>query len=372
MHAPVDGTHAPGFGPVRDAFARNFTHRGEHGAAVAVHLDGQLVVDLWGGWADAQRRRPWQPDTIVHTYSVCKPMAAACAMVLVDRGQLDLDAAVETWWPEYAQAGKAGTRLRWLLSHQAGLLALRQPQPTEVIYDWDRTVALLAAEPPWWPPGRQHGEHAYFYGHLVGEVVRRVTGRTLGAFFRDEIARPLDLDFHFGLDPDEQARTADLVGLDDRWRHDLLTDRPLRYAQALTNPPGLLDPEVVNGSAWRQAEIPAVNGHGTARSIARFYGALVAGGQLDGVHALSPATVREMLTVQAAGPDLFIGDDVSWGLGMQLDGDEFGMGGLGGSMGFADARAGFGFGYATATIAGADRADIVTDALWQCLRDRDR
>jgi CubicO group peptidase (beta-lactamase class C family) len=276
----VSGDCDPAFGGVQDAFARNFDERGELGAAVAVWLNGRLVVDLWGGFADPVEQRPWERDTIAHAYSVSKPIVATCALLLAGRGALDLDAPVARYWPEYAQAGKESTLVRHFLTHQAGLLVLREPQPPEALLDWERLVALLAAEPPLWEPGTRHGEHAAFFGHLVGEVVRRVDGRTLGRFLADELADPWELDFHIGLGPREHARAARLVDPGGRWRRSILDDPRRRVAASLDNPPGML---------------PAVNGHGTARSIARFYGGLAGRGELDGVKLLRSEVVDDAL-----------------------------------------------------------------------------
>ncbi|HEX6030401.1 MAG TPA: serine hydrolase domain-containing protein, partial [Tepidiformaceae bacterium] len=303
----------------------------------------------------------WEADTLVHLYSVTKPFAAACLLLLVDRGQVALDEPVATYWPEFARAGKERVTLRQLLSHQAGLLGLREPHPPEAIFDWERMTSLLAAEAPWWEPGREVGEHAYFYGHLVGEVVRRVTGVMPGEFFRREIGGPWGLDFHFGLTSDEQARTATVRGMDDEWRAGLGASPGSLYDQAMGNPPGVLDGEVINSRAWREAQIPAVNGHGTARAVARFYAGFAAGGVLDGVRLFSEEIVREATSVQAAGEDQLLARHVHWGLGFQLDDDGFGMGGLGGALGWGNAEHQFGFGYVTARMWNHDRALAVFD-----------
>ena len=202
----IAGDVAPGFDAVRDAFERCFDELGETGAAFSARVRGRPVADLWGG--EGFRR-----DSLVHVYSVTKPMAAFCVLVLFDRGLVGLDDAVARYWPEFGQAGKERTTVRQLVSHQAGLIALREPQPGAVLLDWDRTCALLAAEAPWWEPGSGHGEHALFYGHLCGELVRRVDGRSLGAFWREEVARPWQLDFHIGLGAAERSRVVDLEGV---------------------------------------------------------------------------------------------------------------------------------------------------------------
>jgi CubicO group peptidase (beta-lactamase class C family) len=362
----VHGVCEPGFEPVADAFARTFSDQGELGAAVAAHVDGRLVVDLWGGTADPSSGAPWREDTIAHAYSVTKPFVAVCALVLADRGLLDLDARVASIWPAYAQAGKAGTLVRHLLTHEAGLVLLREPQPPAALLDWGRLTGLLAAEEPLWEPGTRHGELTAFFGHLVGEVARRVDGRPLGRLLREEVAEPWSLDFHVGLGPSELRRAARLVDEAGRWKASVLDDpRPL-LGPSLSNPPGILDVDVVNSRPYRIAQVPAVNGHGTARAIARFYGGLAAAGVLDGVRLLRAETVDEMLRPHASGRDELLADDVSWGLGLHADvKGSFGMGGIGGFAGFGVRRPGLaaGFGYVTCRLGSHERADACADAL---------
>src|SRR5215471_264025 len=259
----VDGRAEDRFEPVRDAFTQVLADQAGTGAAVAAWWNGAWVVDLWGGWADAARTRPWRSNSIVQPYSVSKPFAAICALLLVDRGQLELDAPVQRWWPEF----KARADVRQLLSHQAGVVALDQPVPTDAFYDWDWLCALLAAQEPAWEPGTAHGESALFYGHLVGELVRRIDGRGLARFLRDEVCAPLGLDYFVGLIPAEQARAVELTGLAEYFGQ-RLASMPDLYRRAVTNPPGAFDPAVVNGPVWRAAAVPAVNGHGTARGAA--------------------------------------------------------------------------------------------------------
>lgn len=370
MRVEIEGTCEPAFAAVREAFAENFAERGELGAAVAVHLDGRLVVDLWAGLADPVEERPWAEDTIAHAYSVSKPLVAACALLLADRGALDLDAPVTDHWPEFGEKGKEATRVRHLLTHEAGVVLLRKPKRTEALFDWDGLTAALAAEEPLWEPGTRHGEHAAFYGHLVGEVVRRVDGRLPGRFLAEELAGPWGLDFHIGLDDDAQARAARLVDPGGRWRRSVLDDPRRLLASSLSNPPGLLDVDVVNSSAYRRAEIPAVSGHTTARAIARFYAGLAAGGTLDGVRLLRQETVDESLRPQAVGPDVVLERDVAWGLGPQVEPDgSFGLGGVGGFSGFGLRRDGLelGYGYVSCLLADYDRTEACELALESAL-----
>jgi CubicO group peptidase (beta-lactamase class C family) len=353
----VQGLVDPRFEPVREAFAALVGRLAGTGAAVAVWYDGAWVVDLWGGWADMASRLPWQPDSIVQPYSVSKPFAAMCALALIDRRRLELDAAVQRYWPEF----RAAVTVRQLLSHQAGVVALDRPAPTEVFYDWDRLCTLLAEQEPAWAPGSAHGESALFLGHLVGELVRRVDGRSLGRFLRDEICGPLELDFAVGLDRTQQARVVDLTGLDERFRLNSESGRPELYRRAIGNPPGALDPGVVNSPAWRAAEVPAVNGHGTARGVAGLYAALLQG------HVLSPGLIDEATTAQCSGRDAVSGHDNAFGLGFAVDEDGFGMGGLGGSVGWASRAGGYAFGFVTGTLGSGEQSTVLENAVRSCI-----
>ena len=363
--AVIHGSVANGFERVREAFRRCLDELGETGAAVGGYHLGRPVVDLWGG--DAEPGVPWSRDTIVHVYSVTKPFAAACLLRLVDEGEVDLDAPVARYWPGFAQAGKSEVLVRWLLTHQAGLLGIREPLPAEAFLDHGRIVAALERQEPWWPPGTRHGEHALFFGHLVGEVVRRVDGRTLGSFLRAEIASPLALDFQVGLTPDEIERCATVHAIDEDWATATLGEPDSPSVQALGNPPGLRDLELINSEPWRRAEIPALNGHGAARAVARFYAALSEGGTLDGFTLLREATVRQMASVQCSGLDVLLGDDVSWGLGVAVDEYGFGMGGLGGAYGGGNLEKRVGFGYVTAAMADFERVELVADTFEACV-----
>ncbi|MEY2532218.1 MAG: hypothetical protein QOF29_128 [bacterium] len=365
MTAPVEtgGTVAPGLEPVREAFARLFADGAETGAAAAAIVDGRVVADLWGGTVGR--------ESLVHVYSVTKPLAAACALWLVDRGALGLDTRVADVWPEYGQGGKEATTLRHVLSHQAGLLAWRSPQPVEALLDAVRAAELCAAEPAWWTPGTAHGEHALLYGTLLGEVVRRVDGRSLGTLFRDEIAGPWSLDVHIGLPPEEDARVAALVDPDRAWPGGLLDGADTGYRLALDNPPALAHLHVVNGPAWRRAEVPAVNAHATARGIARFYAGVLGGGALEGVRVLGEGTVAAMTSPQATGPDRLLGQDVTWGLGVGLEDGGWGMGGIGGSLGWADPARGLALAYLTTRMGDHERALAFEAALVSALAGAD-
>jgi CubicO group peptidase (beta-lactamase class C family) len=364
----VEGICDPRFATLRDIFEKSFADGEEIGAAISFCLDGKLVVDLWGGHRDQDRTQPWTRDTIVNTYSTTKGMTALCAHQLVERGLLDVDAPVAKYWPEFAAQGKGAIPVRWLLSHQAGLPAIRRPLPTEAMYDWSAMTAALAEQEPWWEPGKRHGYHALTFGHLVGEVIRRVSGKTVGTCFREHVAGPLGADYHIGFGPELDHRTSDLYGtlappapaqggptipgpLGDFLRD--MTDPTTMAGAAFNNPPARYDR--VNTREWRAAEIPAANGHGTATALARIYGALARGGALDGVRLLEPASIDRARTEQASGPDAVLGGlPMRFGLGFMLRTDfmpispnqgAFGHPGAGGSIGMCDPEAKVGFGY---------------------------
>jgi CubicO group peptidase (beta-lactamase class C family) len=356
----VHGACDERFAAVRDAFAENFAAGLEVGAAVAVVVDGQTVVDLWAGHADEARTVPWQRDTIVNVYSSTKGVVATCAHRLVDQGLLDLDAPVARYWPEFAQAGKESIPVRYLLSHTAGLPAVEKMLPLGSSFQWDTMTQALAEQAPWWQPGSKHGYHTVSFGWLVGEVIRRVSGKSVGAYFRDEIAAPLGLDFHIGLGEEHDARTASVIApeMPDPGDDNPIT-RPFRdptsmQFKSVFNPPDLVIPGLANSRSWRAAEIPAANGHGDARSLARLYGALARGGEVDGVRVLSGEAIDRAIEEQAVGVDAILGIPMRWGLGFGLTHPDrplgpnpraFGHAGMGGSIGWADPDAKLGFGY---------------------------
>lgn len=360
---PVAGTADPAFGPVREAFIENFRPSGgdpgDLGAAVAVYCEGRPVVDLWGGWVDPRRTATWERDTLVNIYSVGKAATAVTVLSLVEGGLLDLDAPVAEHWPEFARHGKDGVTLRQALSHRAAVPSVREVLPEGSMLDWDTMAAALARTPPWWEPGIDHGYHVNTYGFLVGEVARRVVGARFGTILRERVAGPLELDLHIGLHPSEHRRVATIDaptsvepgaavafpggGGDDLMRH-----------HAYFNPSGLSGFGVVNTRAWREAEIPSTNGHATARAVARLYAALAAGGVLGAMRILGTTLIGEARREHARGPDRVLQRDTRFGLGFALDqpnrrigisAESFGHYGYGGSLGFADAGAGIGFGY---------------------------
>jgi CubicO group peptidase (beta-lactamase class C family) len=356
----IQGVCDSRFEGVKEAFAQNFADYGEVGGAVAVMVGGRLVIDLWAGHADAALSRPWRRDTIVNVFSTTKGLTAVCAHRLADQGLLDIDAPVAKYWPEFAQAGKSDIPVRYLLSHRAGLPGVRKMLPVGAAYDWEVMTSALAAEEPWWEPGTKHGYHALTFGYLVGEVVRRISGESVGTYFRKEIAGPLGLDCHIGLAEENDTRTAEMLPMPPPEGGDnpiakALSDPESMTFKAFASPPDLMLPGTVNSRSWRAAEIPAANGHTDARSLARLYGALAEGGELDGYRVLSLEQIDRARVEQSYGEDaVLFGLPSRFGLGFMLDlpehkivprGDIFGHPGAGGSIGFADPEAGVGFGY---------------------------
>jgi CubicO group peptidase (beta-lactamase class C family) len=366
--APLGGSTHPAFSAVRERFAALLADGTETGAAVAVHRGAELVVDLWGGWADVARTRPWERDTIVTTYSVTKMPAAATLLTLVDRGLVGLDDTVASVWPEYGVAGKGATTLRMLLAHRAGQPAFAEPRDATAWRDWDGLTAMLARAAPEWEPGSQHVEHALTYGHVIGEVVRRVAGRSLGTVWREDIAAPLDLDFQIGLTAAEAARAAQVEYAEPTWPVTTAGEPGSLRERVLANPAGALDVQVLNSDTWWRTEIPAVNGHGTARAIARFYAALA--GWLP-TSLFSPALQAEVLQPIAEGHDALLDRSVAWGMGLQFDERYAGMGGIGGSDGEVNLEREFAFGYVTRHLGNHDRAIALTDTVEGCLAAAD-
>jgi len=374
----IKGSCDERFRAVKETFAVNFARRDDVGAAVSVYLAGEPVVDIWAGWADGKQTRAWKRDTIATVASTTKGMTAICAHVLVERGLLELDRPVAHYWPEFAQAGKAHIPVRWLLSHRAGLPGVRQDMPPDSLYDWERYTTALAETKPWWEPGSKHGYHALTFGYLVGEVVRRVSGKSVGQFFRSEVAGPLDADFYIGVPEGEDHRAAEILPdpAPAARQEAPRIDPTSMFARTHMNPPRV--PRVMNSRTWRAAEIPSTNGNTTAWALARIYGMLAMGGVLDGVRILRPETVGDAIIEQSSGPEAVMGMPMRFGLGFILiqnirprgpNPRAFGHGGMGGSFGFADLDEGIGFGYVMNQFRNAtpDRPDHRWWALVQAL-----
>jgi CubicO group peptidase (beta-lactamase class C family) len=384
IETPIEGKCDRRFAAVREAFAGNFAKHGEIGAAVAVTVDGRQVVDLWGGFAHAGRGSLWGRDTLVNVFSVGKGLTALCALMLVGRGQIDLDAPVCRYWPQFAAGGNQSITLRQLLSHRAGLPSVRAVLPPDAMLNWATMTEALASQEPWWPPGTRHGYHVNTFGFLIGEVVRRVSGRSIGTFLREEIASPLGADFHVGLSAEDEMRVAEFVWPADMSQvvapiSDAPTDEQKMIYNTYFNPPGLSGHGVVNTTRWRRAEFPSTNGHATARAVARVYSALAAGGTLEAVHLVGRDTLAEAVLEHSNGPDAVLGRNSRFGLGFQLPQPErpfgpnpeaFGHFGAGGSLGFADPVAGVAFGYVM-NLMGPRWQNPTTrnliDALYSCL-----
>ena len=314
--AVIDGQLDERFGVLADLLAASLAAGTDVGASVAVTIDGQPVVDIWGGHVDEARSAPWQADTITNVWSTTKTMLALSALVLVERGQLDVHAPVSRYWPEFAANGKDGVEIRHLLSHTSGVSGWEQPVETADLFDGPAAAARLADQAPWWEPGSASGYHSLSQGHLVGEVVRRITGRTLGTFFADEVAGPLAADFHIGLDPADDHRVSPVIP-PDAPPVDLSAfeaDSPI--VKTVTGP--ALDATASWTEAWRRAEIPAANGHGNARSVARIQAVVANGGQVDGVRLLGSETIDLIFQEQARGVDLVLQEPYRFGIGYGL------------------------------------------------------
>ena len=313
---PVQGQCDARFEGVRAAFAANFARGADVGASVALTLDGETVVDLWGGARDAAKTRAWTPDTIVAVASTTKTATALSALLLADRGELDVDAPVARYWPEFASAGKAGVLVRHCLGHTAGLPGW-EPRLTalEDLYDWEKCTAILAAQAPWWEPGTASGYHGLTQGYLVGEVIRRITGQTVGTFFREQIAEPLGAEFHIGVRPEFFDRIGESIPPD-------VPEQPATTAPgSITmrihdNPP--IPRERWGEEAWLRAEIPAGNGFANARGVARISTLLACEGAANGKQLMSPEGAERVFYRQSDGPDLGFLAPVSWGLGYAL------------------------------------------------------
>jgi len=318
----LHGTCDPQFAPVREALAKNFAEHGDVGASVAVSLEGEMVVDLWGGYRDEAKTLPWEEDTIVNVYSTTKTMAALCALLLADRGELDLDAKVSQYWPEFAQNGKENVRVRHFLSHSAGLSGMDEPFEPPKVYDWDLMVEALAAQAPWWEPGSASGYHALTQGHLIGEVVRRITGKSIGEFFAEQIAQPLGADFHIGTHDKHFARIGELIAPATAPAAAAIGDSIA--ARTFRNP--AIDAAHSRTAEWRRAEIPAANGHGNARSVVRVQTAVANLGSAWGVDLMSKAGAQRVFEEQTNGVDMVLGAPIVFGMGYGLSSPAMPMG----------------------------------------------
>ncbi|MEV5761842.1 serine hydrolase domain-containing protein [Streptomyces tendae] len=344
----LHGTSEPRFAGLRESLRQNIASGEEIGASLVVDIDGERVVDLWGGHRDAARTTAWEENTLTNVWSITKTVTSLAALMLVDRGELDVYAPVARYWPEFAAAGKREVEVRHLLSHTSGVSGLEQPATVEDLYDARGAAARMAAQAPWWKPGTASGYHVMNYGHLIGELVHRITGRSLRQFVAEEIARPLGADFQIGAARADWTRVADIVPPPPWPSVPAATGAAAGTVspahKTLTGP--AVAPETANTPAWRAADIGAANGHGNARSAARILSALARGGQVDGVRLLGEKTIDFVFDVQSDGVDLVNGLPVRWGIGFALpkratlpwipDGRVAFWGGWGGSMIIAD------------------------------------
>lgn len=389
---PISGSYAPEFGKVRDAFERNFTENGDVGAAVAVWVDGELVVNLWGGYADSGarpgRRRPWRENTLASVFSGTKGLSSTCVHLLADRGEIDLDAPVARYWPEFGQAGKEDITVAMVLGHRSGVIGPRTRMHWSEVTDWDRVCDALAASEPWWKPGTAQGYHMVAFGFVLGEVVRRVTGRTLGRYLRTEIAEPMGIDVHIGLPADEHYRCADMINK-PHIRDVLANGGAPGHPESLDEHPmaglsvamGFVPDDELGSNeltTWRSAEFPGTNGHVSALGLATFYNGLAQEKLLSREHL-------EKVRISQGGfdPDVVLGPRVAdhgWGLGYMLNQRRvagpnvrsFGHGGSGGSYGFVDLEHGIGYAYVMnyfdATKCNADpRTTAMSDEVYRVL-----
>lgn len=316
MVVPIHGHCSPRFERLRQLFETLLASEADLGASLALTVDGRFEVDLWGGFVDAARTQPWQENTLVNVWSTTKTMTTLAALVLVDRGELDVEAPVARYWPEFGAAGKQDVTLAQVLACSSGVSGWDPPVALEDLYDWERSTARLAAQAPWWPPGSASGYHALNSGHLVGEVIRRITGLGLKAFFAREVAQPLGADFHIGLPESEWHRCSPVVPPPPLPFDFSALDLASPVYRTFTGPPP--DAAAANTPAWRRADIGAANGHGNARSVARVQSVISNGGQAFGVRLLRPETVERVFRTHSRGVDLVFGVPVHMGLGYGL------------------------------------------------------
>lgn len=369
---PLGGFAQSRFAELRRLFEQGLADGTEIGASLAVSIGGEMVVDLWGGWADENRSRAWAEDTLVNVYSVTKTMAAITALFLADKGVIDFNAPVATYWPEFAQGRKGEIKVSHLMSHSAGLSGWKEPMAPTDLYDWDKATTLLARQEPFWKPGTASGYHGITQGYLIGEVVRRATGQMLGEVFRREIAEPLGADMHLGLDARDDRRVADLKAAPVV--APTVAPGPLMINMA-TNPPlaVALSVEATRTRAWRAAPLYAANGHGNARAIAKVHALLANGGEVDGKCLMSEAGCRKALELQIEGVDLILAQPARFGMGFGLPGEWLSTPnpdcifwpGAGGALAVIDMKSKMSFGYAMNRMGSGMLVDSRTNDLLQ-------
>ncbi len=314
--ADIQGSCDERFGAVREVLAECLDSGEELGASIVLDLDGDVAIDMWGGYRDEARTQPWVSDTITNVWSTTKTVTSLAALMLVDRGQLDVDAPVARYWPEFAAAGKEGVLVRHVMSHTSGVSGLDQPAAVDDLYDWDKSTSRFAAQAPWWEPGTASGYHALNFGHLIGEVVRRISGKSLKQFVADEIAGPLSADFQIGAVESDWDRIAPVVPPPPLPFDFSVLPPDSPTIRTLTGPPA--DASDANTPGWRRADIGAANGHGNARSVARILSVISRGGEVDGIRLLRPETIELIFREQANGIDVVLGVPLRFGIGYGL------------------------------------------------------
>lgn len=383
---PHDGFVAPGFEAVEDAFLRNFTDDIELGASLTVYLKGEPVVQIWGGHKDPEMRQPWKSDTLANVWSIGKGVSGLCVAKAVDMGLLDYDALVTDYWPEFGAGGKEAVTVSELASHQAGVPGTRTPSAFHDLFDWDLMARRYAATEPFWPPGTASGYHVFSFGFLMGELIRRTSGVSIGKFLRDEIAGPLQCDFWFGLPEELEPRVSlihgkpPMAGVASRKGTELPPkelDLNNMHIAGYQNPPVMV--HEMNTRAWRAAEIPAINGQATADGVAGLYAMLERGGAFDSVRVMSSETIALATTEQRAGEDLILRKFRRWGRGFVLNDEKlfgpnpaaFGHAGNGNCLGFADPKSGIAVGYVLNRLGTRDGTDLrsrkLLAAIYECV-----
>jgi CubicO group peptidase (beta-lactamase class C family) len=380
----LTGSVEEGYGGVADAFAENYSVEEEIGSATSLYVDGRKVVDLWGGYRDEARSEPWQKDTILCMMSVAKGIAGMSFNILIDRGLVDPDKPVAEYWPEFARNGKDGVLVRHILDHTAGLPVVLDPLWKGAVFDCDAIVKALEDQAPLWQPGTKAAYHIHTQGNLLGEIVRRVTGKRFPQFIHDEVTGPLGADYQYGnLSDADLARCATLVPtVEGTLLAKRDTDPDALVAKGFTQFPDEPLPVTLNSTAWRRAEITSASGHGNARSVARIYAAFARGGELDGVRLMSSRTVEDMLTEQHNQTECMQERPYHQGRGVLLNTPvsvwmgpnprAFGHHGFGGSIGMGDPDARIGFSYACnkmhARGDNGPRARRIIEAVYEALR----
>ena len=375
----IKGYCDPKFQNVCDAFSNAIESEFETGAALAIEHQGNMIVNLWGGHQDAQKTKAWEENTLVNVFSVTKGVTATCISRLIDQGKLDPDKRVGHYWPEYSCNGKEDTKVSDLLCHRAAMFGFKEGIPLGSFQDWNKFIQQLQLQTPYRKPGISQGYHALTFGWLVGELIRRVDGRSVGQYFKEEIAEPLNIDFHIGLDEIDFIRCADMLMIERDSMQ--LPGQFLRYVPSFLLPKRLKnfktalisgdfleafqereddDNNYVNSLDWRKAEIPSANGHGTAKSLARLYGILSNGCVRDEISIMSEASLQHAITPHSSGPDsVLFGAPIRFGLGYELaqgisllgnisptlNNKMFGHAGVGGAVAFGDPEKGIGYGF---------------------------